>query len=159
MAIWSSEFYDLYIIFADGTEHEVAPSDFTVSVPGFVADDREISHVYDRETHVEAVRGRVKAYELSVEVFQDGPLSSTGGDNGLMDAISFTGDYSTETTVDPGGLAKAVHMELRGARLAKSETIRFTRCYLSGDLSMSMEGNRISLKGDCRGGITRTPAT
>lgn len=155
MAVWTSEHYTLHLIDGASTEVEVTPSDFQVTVPGFVHGDRELTHLYDREAHLEAVRGRVKQYEISVEIHQDGPIYSATSST-VLDMIRGTGSVGGGASVDPGAIVRALHMELRGTRLTVSQVVRFTRCYIEADWSLSMEGNKLAIKGTCVGGITIT---
>lgn len=155
MAVWTSEHYTLHLIDGAGGEVEVTPGDFTVSVPGFTHSDREISHLYDREQHLEAVQGRVKQYEVSVEVHQDGPIFSATADT-VLDMIRGTGNAGGGATVDPGGVVRALDMELRGTRLTVTQKVVFARCYLTADWNLSMEGNKLAITGTCVAGITIT---
>ena len=155
MAVWTSEHYDLFLIDGAGTEVEVTPGDFKLEVPDFVHEDREITHLYDRQLHLEAVQGRVKSYEFSLDIHWDGPIFSATS-NTVLDMIRGTGLAGAGATVDPGGIVRALHAQLRGARLTVSQTIAMSRCYMSAGLGLSMDGNKISVKGDCRNGIVIT---
>ena len=155
MAVWTSEHYTMHLIDGDSNEVEVTPGDFAVSVPGFAHEDREITHLYDRESHLEAVQGKVKQYAVSVEIHQDGPIYSASTDT-VLDMIRGTGQAGSGATVDPGGIVRAVNIQLRGSRAGVSQTIALNRCYLVADWNLSMEGNKISIPGTCTHKITIT---
>jgi len=89
-----------------GTEVEITPGDFTLSAPEELHDSREVTHLYNRESHLEAVRGRVKQLELSIEIHQDGPTysaaSSTVMDFILGHWVTLRIHHSGSRRLDPG---------------------------------------------------------
>ena len=121
-------------------------------IPGLDAGNFEVVEVKNRQQHLALLKGESKTYEFSTEITVANVNDLTNASaHRMLDAIRKTGDWASGTSVETIGCgvwAVKVVISMSNA-CGASATITLPKCRLTGDLSMSEEGMRLTVNGTC----------
>ncbi len=121
-------------------------------IPGLDAGNFEVVEVKNRQEHLALLKGESKTYEFSTEItVADVDDLTNASAHRMLDAIRQTGDWSSATSVETIGCgvwASKVVISMSNT-CGASATITLPKCRLTGDLSMSEEGLRLTVNGTC----------
>ena len=115
--------------------------------------NKEAIQVLDRGDHHELVYGNVKQINGSINVKQDGALTS-GSTNKPLDAVMKTGTFSSGTTRDAGAVVWTGDIVWTGTRAGVTATLPYTNCRLKASFTEGQDGNVLAISFVCYGGYT-----
>lgn len=130
----------------------LGPGPGTLSFDGFEEANHEAISVQDRGTFMELVDGSDKEITGSIDVWMVGDLTG----HSVIDAIMKTGDFSSGTTKDPGGVVWALDLTVTMTRNAVTNTFTFSNCRLKSSFKEAKEGNQFSISFTCYKGVAVT---
>jgi hypothetical protein len=121
-------------------------------IPGLDAGNFEVVEVKNRQQHLALLKGESKTYEFSTEITVADVADLTNASaHRILDAIRKTGDWASATSVETIGCGVwAVKVVISMSNTCgASATITLPKCRLTGDLSMTEEGLRLTVNGTC----------
>ena len=128
----------------------LAPGPGNFSISEVQAGNVDYTDVYNRGTFLERVEGSEVPVEFSITIMHDGALTAAGSTK-VWDAILGTGNYSGETTDDPGAIVWSGIVKLTSTRLSAVDTHTFVNARLKGGYSENAAGNEITISGSAVG--------
>lgn len=121
-------------------------------IPGLDAGSFEVVEVKNRQEHLALLKGESKTYEFSTEITVADVADLTNpSSHRILDAIRKTGDWASATSVETIGCdVWAVKVVISMSNTCgASATITLPKCRITGDLSMTEEGLRLTVNGTC----------
>ena len=121
-------------------------------IPGLDAGNFEVVEVKNRQQHLALLKGESKTYEFSTEItVADVNDLTNASAHRMLDVIRKPGDWASGTSVETIGCGVwAVKVVVSMSNTCgASATITLPKCRLTGVLSMTEEGLRLTVNGTC----------
>ena len=134
----------------------LSPGEGNFSISEVQGGNSEAIPVQNRGVHYSLVKGAEVPVEFSITIMHDGALTSAGTSK-PWDAIFGTGNYSGETTDDPGGVVWTGLVTLVSTTTTPAASVHthtFVNARLKGSYSEAIGGNTITLSGTAYGNGT-----
>jgi hypothetical protein len=147
MAVRTVEHLSIRLLDGSGNALALPAGPGNLALPDLEADDREVHATYNGHLYHEAVYGRQKQQEFTVQVYHDGPYSHATSQT-IKDFIDGTGSYASgSATVDPGSVVRMLDVEITFTYSGASVVTTLNTARIKHSYTASLEGSTIDLSG------------